>query len=189
MTEAAGLGSSLPYKIFRMPKTDWTVEELRALAQDEDAMRLFLTVLHELSEIRPIEHLIIDRNADLFIPENWTVEEHKKRGQLKWPFSVELCFSKEQQKINGIRGHQLRKKLANKSVLNGCVLAFFLEHPQLIPEEWKSHYIYFWGTVYRDPNGELGVCCLYWNNGQWCCGLRWLDCNWRDRSLAALLAS
>lgn len=57
-----------------------------------------------------------------------------------------------------------------KVVLNATVLDALLEHPHLIPDEWKKDeegytaYICFWDTLYRSSLGYDGVRYLYWAN-------------------------
>ncbi len=137
-----------------------------------------------------LEH-IIDLDADPFVPKGWKVEEHKKGGKVKWTSNlVHLYLSDSQKDGKHIKGDELRKELENKHVLNANVLDYLLAHPELIPEGWKDKMIYFWGTVYRHPDGCLCIRCLFWDYA----GLRWtcdkyLDRNFWDNDPAALLAS
>jgi hypothetical protein len=111
---------------------------------------------------------IVDCDADPFVPDGWTVEEHRKGGQVDLNnISVELYLSKNQQGGKRIEGNALREELADKPVCNAKLLDFNLAHPELIPEEWKGKYILFWGTIYRDSGGFLCVRILYWSDGRW----------------------
>jgi len=39
--------------------------------------------------------------------------------------------------------------------MNANVLDYLLAHPELIPEDWKNKYVFFWGTIYRYSSGGL----------------------------------
>ncbi len=133
---------------------------------------------------------VIDCDADPFVPSGWKMEEHKKGGQFVFnPAKVKLHFSPNQQDGKVIEGNKLRKELTNKPVLNACVLDYLLAHPELIPEEWKGEYVFFWGTIYRDSYGDLYVRCLYFRDGGWDWRCHWLDFDWRGGRPAALSAS
>ena len=134
------------------------------------------------------QHLInCDENPCL--PNGWKVEEHKQGGQLEWNHTrVKLYLSKDQRPGKSIVGNKLRKELANQSVLNACVLDYLLANSTLIPEEWKGKLVFFWGTVYRDSYGGLCVRYLYWGDGSWRWGYRWLDRNFGDSDPAAISA-
>ena len=142
-------------------------------------------VLLKRSMIKPIGCLI-DCDAEPFCPLDWKVEEHKKGGSLEWdPTKVKLYLSPNQQNGKCIKGHKLRKELENKSVLNANVLEFLLAHPELIPEGWKGKAIFFWGTIYRDPDGRLCVYCLDWVGARWARHRDWLCGSWGDGGPAA----
>lgn len=130
---------------------------------------------------------LIDLDADPFIPEGWRVEEHQKGGVLKWdPAKIALYLDKGQQNGKVIRGHNLRLALKNQRVLSTNLLDFLLKHPWLIPEEWKSKAVFFWGTIYRGRDGSLFVRCLCWGGGRWGCGYSWLDTGWGEVNPAAV---
>jgi len=86
------------------------------------------------------------------------------------------------------RGHELRKKLSDKPVLNANVLNYLLKHPNLIPEDWKDEYTLFFGTVYNF-GGRLFVLSLYWTGGVWHWYHHWLNRNLNDCNPSVLLAS
>jgi hypothetical protein len=133
-----------------------------------------LRVINGQAEINMIEHLI-DCDSTPFIPNGWSVEEHKKGGFLKFdPAKISLYLSKKQKK-GSIGGHDLRKNLADKPVMNANILDYLLAHPELIPEEWKGKYIFFWGTIYRRSDGRLYVRCLDWDGSEWVWHFYWLD--------------
>lgn len=124
----------------------------------------------------------------------WAIDEHDTgAGELEWdPSKVNLHLSKEQSDGKSMTGHALRKELKDKKipVLNACVLEFLLAHPFLIPESWKTAgAIFFWGTIYRGPDGRLFVRYLCWLGGAWDWRGRWLDVVLDGQVPAAVLAS
>lgn len=140
---------------------------------------------------------VIDLDADPRIPyDGWKVEEHKKGGKFTWdPTKVRLHLSKNQQDGNTIEGDKLRKELANETVYNANLLDYLLDNPHLIPEDWKvdaegnTRYIFFWGTVYRDSDGNLCVRCLYFDGGHWQQDYNWLDYDFDGDRPSAVSAS
>lgn len=98
-------------------------------------------------------------------------------------------LSPNQQNGKVIQGHKLRKELKDKQVLNARILDALLANPQLIPDEWKTGYTYFWGTIFRDADGSLYVECLCWDGSRWDWSSYWLDDDWNDCGPAASLAS
>ena len=130
---------------------------------------------------------IIDCNKKPFVPDGWKVETHIKGGKMKW--SIPQLYLSEKQKSGYILGTDLQKKLADKHVLNANVLDYLLAHPELIPEEWKGKYIFFWGTIYRGSDDYLYVRYLCWFGGRWNWGNHWLGRGWDGYDPAALRAS
>lgn len=141
--------------------------------------------------ITQIEH-IIDCDADPFVPDGWKVTEHQKGGQFKWNKEAQkeaFFYAEGQQNGKALEGNKLRKELAGKPVMNANVLDYLLAHPHLIPEEWKGKYVFFWGTIYRNSDGDLYVRCLYWSGDRWDWGYGWLGNDWVGVHPAALRAS
>lgn len=134
----------------------------------------------------------VDLDADPFVPDGWSVEEHGKGGKIDFdPAKIALYLSEGQKDGEWIKGNKLREELKGQPVLNANLLDWYLrkENQHLIPEEWKGKAVFFWGTIYRGPGGNLFVRCLYWYGGgwYWCDG--WLDGGWFSGSPAAVLAS
>ena len=128
----------------------------------------------------------INTSQKPFIPGGWTVESHDTLGEIDLK-DIELYLDPEQSK--GIEGNKLRKKLKDKKVLNAVVLDYLLSHQDLIPEEWKGRYVYFWGTIYRNSNGYLCVRYLVWYGSEWNWDYNWLGSDWNGHNPAASLAS
>lgn len=106
---------------------------------------------------------------------------------------VELHISPKQKK-GMVSGHDLRKYHDGKPSINATVLDYLLVHQELIPDAWKADEsgntpdICFFGTIYRDVQGNLYVRCLYWGGGLFMSRYRWLNSEW-GVSPSALLAS
>lgn len=131
---------------------------------------------------------VIDCDTDPFLPQGWQgVEFHRKHGQLLWqPEKVALWLAPEQQCGGTIVGTDLRGQLREQPVLNACVLDYLLANPHLIPDSWKNKWVYFWGTVYRDSDGNLFVRCLVWGGDRWRWRYDWLDDHFGSHDPAAL---
>ena len=133
---------------------------------------------------------VIDLDAEPFVPDGWSVDEHRKDGQFTWDSAkTGLYLSKAQKSGKWVEGNKLRKELAERPVFNANLLDYLLKHPHLIPEEWKGKYVFFWGTIYRNSSGYLRVRCLCFGWDGWYWDYRWLDHDWRDDRPAALRAS
>lgn len=165
----------------------WTNLTFKTLCEKKGLGRLFLDVIEGRAEIKLIEFPEVDLGADPFIPEGWSVAEHKKGGKWKYdPTKVGLYFSKKQQ--NGtIGGHDLRKELESQPVTNANLLDFYLKNTHLIPSEWKDKTVFFWGTIYRGTGDKLYVRCLYWRGGRWGRNFYWLNSAWDGDNPAVVL--
>ena len=130
-------------------------------------LKAILPFLHGCAEITPIKHLInLDTNP--FVPEGCFVEKHQTGGDWEFnPAKLELYLSDNQQRVT-INGIDLQKELLGKKVSNANVLDYLLENPYFIPERWKGRSVLFWGTIYRNSNGDRCVRCLRWEGSRWC---------------------
>jgi hypothetical protein len=165
----------------------WTNEQIKRFCELRGLLSQVLEVLEGRAEIKPMEY-VVDLDAAPFIPNGWTVESHKQGGQWKYDATkVSLYLSEGQKGGKRLVGTKLREELESLPVMNANLLEFYLAHPHLIPEEWKGEYIFFWGTVYRDADGDLYVWCLFWNGERWYWGCRWLEDDWAGYDLAVLL--
>lgn len=165
-----------------------TNADLKALSEGEMFARI-LPVLRGLGEVVVKKHLI-DLDTDPFVPEKWSFEYHKKDGQFEWdPAKVKLHLSPNQQDGKVIAGNNLRKELKHEFVLNANLLDYLLANQNLIPQEWKGKVVFFWGTIYRDSDGNLYVRCLYWDGSQWSWRFLWLVHGWVSNYPAAVRTS
>jgi hypothetical protein len=163
--------------------------DFAALAKSEEKMKQVLAFVRGLAEIIQVEY-IIDCDAAPFVPDGWSVEEHRRGGQMAWDSAkVGLYLSNRQKGGKVVKGHDLREDLRDKPVLNANALDYLLAHPHLIPEDWKGKAAFFWGTIYRNRDGDLCVRCLYWSGGRWYWNYFWLDSDWISGNPAAVPAS
>src|SRR3989338_3533951 len=137
-----------------------------------------------------VKHLI-NLNTTPLTLNGWSVEEHQKGGMLEWdPSIVSLYLSSNQEGNKRIKGNKLRTELnKDKLALNANVLDYLLAHPELIPEEWKGKAVFFWGTIYSNPNDHLSVPYLSCDVDGWFWNCHWLDNDWERNNPALVLAS
>ena len=138
-----------------------------------------------------MNNLIIDysKKPKLF---DFAIVSHPDRADM-----VEIDVSKIERTLvlkkgeEYISGHETLKRLkkTKRILLDARVLEELLEHPELIPDEWKKGFTYFWGTIFRDSDDDLYVRCLYWSGVRWLWHSYWLDFDWHSHRPAASLAS
>jgi hypothetical protein len=164
-----------------------TPEVLNAIAEDKNLLRRIGEVYR--GEATILQGNWIDCAARPFVPNGWAVEDHQNGGIWKWDASkMKLYVSNNQKDGKVTKGHELRKELMQKLVVNANVLDYLLAHPHLIPEEWKGKAVFFWGTIYCDTNGHLFVRCLYWRGDRWHWHYFWLVSGWSEHGPALLRA-
>lgn len=131
------------------------------------------------------EKHVIDCDVQPFIPDNWTVVEHRKGGNFIWNAAkVRIHRPDQQKRSKKFLGEDLRIALQNQIVLNANVLDYLLAHPHLIPPKWKKIGVCFWGTIYRAPGGGKRVRCLCKDGRKW--WSRQLTGGWNDAPGAAV---
>ncbi len=101
-------------------------------------------------------NVLIDCDADPFVPEGLTVVEHNKGGMYRFDSKKVALYRSEGQKKRRIIGTDLKEELTDKSVLNANVLDNLLAKPWRIPRIWIGKDIDFWGTTYSHP--KYGLC-------------------------------
>lgn len=137
-------------------RAGWSNKEIKTLSEGS-VLSDVLKVIKGYAQIIPIEHFI-DTDKTPHIPLLCSIEEHRTSGLLKFdPDVVTLYLEEEQKKRNGIDGDILRQKLSDKQVMNANVLDYLLENPGLIPKEWERKRVFFWGTIYKNCEGDLFV--------------------------------
>lgn len=116
--------------------------------------------LTRLIDGNPASRTVIDLDTDPFVPDGWSVVEHRKGGMLDFdPAKITLYLSEEQKGDKRIEGNKLREELKTQPVYNANLLDWYLRkgNQHLIPKEWKGKAVFFWGTIYRRPFGGLYV--------------------------------
>jgi len=73
-----------------------------------------------------------------------------------------------------VRGYEVLSdlRIAEALVLGPNLGQLLYENQHLIPEEFRNRKLFFWGKIYRDPEDDRYVRCLYWNGSAW----QWSDC-------------
>lgn len=158
-------------------------------------------------------NLYIDFSTPARIPRGFSTWEIRELDQLPrrmtglwtWdPSKVALYRSDRQQNhyntiIRGYeRGYEIARELWRKKipVFGVQLLDYLLEHPHLIPSEWRRKAIFFWGTIYRHHSrwkidDSLCVRCLCWDweNDRWQWRYNWIGDLWNERDFALIPAN
>ena len=146
---------------------------------------------------------LVDCDATPFIPDGCQIKPEDQlpnvvRGQIEFDApKVGFHLDDGQKAGSFVVGTplKLKLKLADKMFYGAQVLDHLLANTNLIPDSWKTdeqgctRYIFFWGTIYRDSDGNLYVRYLYWGGGRWYWNHRWLSCDFGGRNPAAVPAS
>lgn len=186
LADVAGLNADLNQRLLGADGQEWLKAYKRFLRKENPWVEAVPTV----PVIQAALNRHIDCDAQPYVPNNWTVEEHQKGGQIEFdPNKVELYLSPNQVNGKKIKGEGLHKELKGKKVMNACALNHFLANPGLIPESWKGKLVFFWGTIYRNSGRNLYVRCLYWDGSAWSWGCFWLGSEFGARHCAAVSAS
>ena len=164
-------------------------QQLLKLIFNLDNIALVRDLLKEIPEAKEA-NFTIDCDAEPYAPEGSVVVYHQEDGIIKWTKSlISLYLSREQRDRKLIEGRRLREALEGAKgwrVLNANVLDFLLEHPELIPEEWKHQHVYFLGTIYHRSRLGTFVRYLHWQKGKWRWSFRSLEDSWDDEDPVAV---
>lgn len=149
-------------------RSNWTNAEIKKLC--EGALLYDVrTVLHGAAEI----HLrSIDLDAPPLAPRGLPcyVHKHIKGGQFQWDIhKVKLHATEAQAAGENVPGRKMMAQLDGLPVFNANLLDHLLKFPILIPEDWSSHGVVFWGTIYGDDHDALfvrglGCYCYQWGD-------------------------
>ena len=191
MSKELNLGVGLAHEFeITMRKAGWETGDVARVSQDEELCRNILAAVRGHAVIAPLGH-VINCDAAPFVPEGWSVVEHKRGGLFAFNSDRIAMLYLSQVQMNGesIGGPELRKELEDKPVMNANVLDFLRKHPCFIPKDWKWKAVSFWGTIYRRSGDILCVRHLYWSGTWWEWGERWLETEaWSANCPAALYA-
>ena len=133
------------------------------------------------------------------------VESHQRGGIVEienrpdglYIASRRVLLHNSEKQVVGIQGHELQIDLKGEAVLNVNALHFLIENQDFIPsdEEWRRDkqgnvvMIYFWGTVFRHPSGDLGVVYMKWDGTTWDWFCSSIANYWLTNKPAAILAT
>ena len=193
------MGVSGSPQITRHHNGDWSFEFSYFTGFDDDSCILDFFEKSDKPAVLYNKYAV-DLDAEPSVPRGWTVVNNKKEGRFTWdPAKVKLLrFKKQLGRWN--KGTELSKQLKKYKVLNAAMLDFLLDNPGYIPDSWKEvpdsdngegndlRNIYFYGTIYRDPDGHLCVRYLHYDNGEWKPDELWLTANFGSREFAAVIA-
>lgn len=111
--------------------------------------------------------------------EGWTLLQDVSEPEISVAFLELVPFLREgEQSIIGEVMTERSKELGAN--LGQRHAEYLLEHQEEIPQEWRSFYISFPGTIWRDPHGYRDIPCLRWSDGGWDLLFRWLGDRWRS---------
>ena len=152
---------------------------------------------------QPPISMIIDGDLSPNIPSNFRIAnegiENQKMGKITLEKrddgklyvngrEVVRYLSSRQKDGGSVQGNEIRSELNGKQVLNACVMDALLEHSQFIPDEWKTGFTFFWGTIFHADDGSLNIECLKWDE-KWYHYYISFNESWHSDDSAAVLAS
>ena len=86
---------------------------------------------------------------------------------------LDASFKKSETVTTG--EERLKRLLESGQIrLDAAVFLHLWENKHLIPEKWKGKFVFFDGTILRNPYGDRYALCLYWSGVAWCWGVFWL---------------
>ena len=130
-----------------------------------------------------MKYLILKKSTIPKGYESWKIDYDNGLKEFD-PSDLTLHFEPEQND-SYVKGEILAERLKGKAY-NASVLDYLLEHPDLIPKNWKDKLVFFWGTIYRNAAGDLGVRYLHWHDSQWYWLYRYLGSAWGGDNPAAV---
>ncbi len=145
-----------------------TAADMDRLGQG-DMLAQILPFIRGLAIVQIIKH-IFNLAVAPFCPLLWIVEPDGHQvgdPKFEWDSTKVALYLDEGQKTGIVNGTELREKLKGQRVFNANLLDHLLSRPELIPDDWKGKAVFFWGTIYRGPSGNLLVRYLYWDSKQW----------------------
>lgn len=145
----------------------------------------------------------IDRSVPFdpkkFLNKGWIIDEQDERSLAlaKVDLLQVRLVSMIKNGEESIQGEEKLKRLkATGNIrLDAGVFQALWENQELIPAEWEEKtkeyttYVFFDGTIIRDPYGRRYVLCLYFGDGRWDWNYFWLGHHWCANYPSAVLAS
>lgn len=122
----------------------------------------------------------IDTDTIVTLPWDWyTVEENRTYGTV--PLKLKLYEPK------GKTLKEVKEETKDMRVANWAVLQYLHEHPEHFPEEFKSYWCYFFGTLLRVGDGDWSVPCSSWDGSKFYRCADWLSGRWDSDDRVVLL--
>lgn len=151
----------------------------------------------------PARMVSIDRTTPFdpaqLLGQRWAIDEQDERSLVLTRIDLSKVrlvdmLEKDENRIKG-EGKLARLKQAGHLRLDAKIFQTLWENQLLIPKSWKERtngnvtFIFFDGTILRDPFGDRGVLYLYWDVGRWDWDCYWLEGDWDAHDPSAVLAS
>ena len=115
-----------------------------------------------------VDRHVIDCDADPWVPDGWSVEQHIKGGMFEWdPVRVALRFSDRKKYGEAIGEDELHRLLADKLVLNENVRQYLQVRKGIIPQDCDDKILLFPGTIYRSSDGRRFIATLFNCHDRW----------------------
>ncbi len=134
-----------------------------------------------------------------FLGRGWTIDEQDERSLALAQVNLANVRLKHMLKPGEtmIKGEAKLERLQEADCirLDAKVFQTLWENQASIPESWKEKingntiFVFFDGTIFRDPSGDRCVLRLSWNVSRWYWNYHWLENDWRVGDPSAVLAS
>ncbi len=144
----------------------------------------------------------IDRSEPFnpeFIGNGWSIEEQDEKSLALTEIDLTAIRFKSMLKDGekSVKGEEELSRLKSEKYicLDAKIFQTLWENQILIPEKWKEKtngnttYIFFDGTILRNPYGGRCVLYLFWDYGKWHWSSHWLGHHWRVGNPSAVLVS
>jgi hypothetical protein len=137
-------------------------------------------------------------NPRIFFGVGWSIDEQDDRALLlngidTSEIILETALVDGENLISGEEKINRLKKMDNRIRLGADLFKKFWENQYLIPEEFKERindkitFIFFDGTVLKNPRGNRCVWCLFWKDQKWNKGCLELKFSWSVSCKSATL--
>jgi len=155
----------------RMPHARITIESIERLLNQsngstfipEELALLINQPEEQLLVVQPGQ-LMIDCNAHPKVPDMWQLGKHSM-GLGQWAWNPQKIMLNDLEFVDAeFTEHAAIEQYCfsfGYVPANADILDFLLEHPNLIPSEWKGKLVYFCGTTYESEDAKM-VRCLAW---------------------------
>jgi hypothetical protein len=172
----------------RLMEVGLTYEDLQKPINDPELRR---SLVRFWKTSGGLDNPIIDCDADPSEVSGltYTYKEQRRSGMLEWDLNRVGLYVSDQQcdGSSTCKGTDLYKEFRDKPVLNANVLDYLLAHALFIPDEWRTKFVCFWGTIYRGPDCGLYVRQLRWSKRRWTESYVWLGSLFTANEPAAML--